>query len=208
MYKSIYTVSDDFNCKKLYIYGVNREAVSVFTELAFRDADIFGFWDERFAGEQFMNRPIVSADQLMSDKDAVVILHKKMKKDTVADLLGRERLFYSDEILSMNRDLKSEKIFIYGIGSQGERIYKQLLEEGIEIEGGCVTQKEDSELWHGKPVFLIDEIGRDCKCAIIIATVVERYKREMLKNIEKYAANKYMYMFMESYAISEGTFFR
>lgn len=208
MYRSIYTVANEYINKKIYVYKVNRDSVSVFTDLAFRDADVSGFWDERFAGEKFMNRPILSCKQLMNEKDSIIILSKEVEKDIAAEIFDRERLYYVDEILGLNQELKHEKIYVYGIGKQGERIYQLLNEKGIGIEAGCVTQKKERIIWHGKEVLSIEEIGQDDQCAIIVATMTEEYKREMLKNIGKYTANKYVDMFLEPYIISEGTFFQ
>lgn len=208
MYKTIYTVSNKYKNKKIYIYGINRDSVSVFTDLAFRDTDVAGFCEDRFDGQMFMNRPIISEEKLIVQRDAIIILHEEIEKGKITNRFDRENVFYVDEILDLNQDLKNEDIYIYGIGKQGEEIYKLLLENGIEIKGGCVSQKKDCRLWHDKSVVPIEEIKPDCKCSIIIATVLEANKRKMLKNIEGYSADKYVNMFMESHIISEGTFFQ
>lgn len=62
MFKNLYTLSEKYNGKKIVIYGVNRTAVNLFTNLAVNhDVDIDAFLDaeDRFTGEKFVNREII-----------------------------------------------------------------------------------------------------------------------------------------------------
>ncbi len=209
MYKTFYTVADKFLCKKIYIYGVNRDSISVFTDLAFRDSDIAGFCDNRFVGQTFMNRQIVSEEQLCTAGDSILVLSKEIEKNSITDRVDESKLFYPDELFEINQCLRDEKVYIYGIGKQGEKVYQMLVENGIKFENGCVTQKDNSFFWHDKPVLSIDEIEQDTKCAIIVATVTESYKREMLKKLEQCAANNiYIDCLMPFYIITQGNFFQ
>lgn len=62
MLKIFYSIAEKIQKKDIYIYGINRDSMAVFTKLAFLGGDIEGFIDitRRFVGEYFMNRPIIS----------------------------------------------------------------------------------------------------------------------------------------------------
>ena len=67
MFKAIYAIAKTIQEKDLYIYGINRDSVAVFTNLALWGADIKGFIDsgeERYVGQHYMNRPILSIEQI------------------------------------------------------------------------------------------------------------------------------------------------
>lgn len=212
MYKALYSISSAFVKKHIYVYGINRDSITMFTDLAFRDADIAGFWEDknRFVGDFLLNRPIVSTNQLCDDYEAIVVLPKEIEKEIPAKYVRGEILFYVEEIIELNPNIRCGKdIYIYGIGRQGEKVYDLLTRNGIDIIGGCITDKEGFRLWHEKPVISVKELkGRD-NYLIIIATTRKKFKREMLNNlVGERAVDIFIDQFMEPYIAYAGTFFQ
>lgn len=212
MLKSLYTLSDQYKNRKLIIYGVNRSSINTFARLALNyQADIFGFWDvtDQFTGQYLINRQIINTDQILKMNDAMIIIPKTQAKQEVEKIAGRVAdVFYVDEILNLNEKLQDKKIYIYGIGYRGADIYDSLVNQGIKIEGVCVTQPGRTERWCGREVLPIRQIKQGDNYAVILATDTERFQNEMLEQLEGFNIEKYVSYFMPIHFITEGNFFQ
>jgi len=210
--KSIYTLTEKYESKKIVIYGVNRNAITVFTILVLNhQIDIFAFWDEsgRFCNDKLINRQVITTGQLLQMDDAIIILPEPIEKQRVEKYIGKRiPIFYKDEIIGLNKELKKKDVYLYGIGKTGEMLYDLLMEEGIGVKGVCVTTSGNIDRWNGKDVCSLEHLELDDDCAIILATTIEKYKNEMLKQLEACKADKYIPYLMREHVISEGNFFQ
>lgn len=206
MIRCIETVSSRYDRKNIYIWGVNRYSVQVFTYLAFRELDIRGFVvdNERFAGQCFMNREVIST-QTAKERNAIVIVSDECKNLKFIDGL---QMIYYHQCLALDCRLRNKKIVLYGAGNCGEMWYRKLKEKGMAVEAFCVTKK-DKMSYLGKRVLTVDEIPRTDDYAVLICTEVETYKNEMLKNLMEINI-PYIYIneFIEYWDILLNTFFQ
>lgn len=212
MLKSLYTLSKQYKNRKIVIYGVNRSSVIVFAKLVLNhQIDVYSFWDadDRYVGEYFVNRRIISTEQLYQITDAIIIIPEGLKKNVVRRRVGDTiDILYPDEILDLNQGLKEKKIYIYGCGKCGSIIYDKLQGDKVEIEGVCVTMPDRIDRWCGKDVIPIAKIEQDDNCAVILATERQQFQKEMLEQLEGIKAEKYISFFMSDEELSEGNFFQ
>lgn len=211
MLKTFYSIAEKIQEKDIYIYGINRDAITVFTNLAFEGADIGGFIDveKRYTEECFMNRPIVSVERINNMSNIVVIVPDVIEKSVVKERLGKDtEVFYYDEIIVPNNELKEKDVYIYGIGGYGEKVYKQCCEYGIKIKAVCVTKKGNVTEWNGLPVLEIEEVDVLEDCNFVIATIHSTYRKQMLEVLSKYKGDKYVFNYVMPHHISEGRLFQ
>lgn len=208
MLKILYTLSEKFRDKNIYIYGITRNSINIFTDLAYRGTNICGFVETngRYVGEQFMNRPIVGKDGLSGACD-VVILWEGVPKGTAEQELPGIEVFYADEALDIDYRLKHKKVVIYGIGERGEEIYGLLAERGIKAAAACVTEKKQ-DIWHGLKVYGIEELRDNPDMAVIVAVRLQKYKNAMLEKIKEFRAEKYIDEFVPAFWAREGDLFQ
>ena len=92
MLKIFYSIAEKIQKKDIYIYGIKRDAITVFTNLAFVGADIGGFIDveKRYTEECFMNRPIVSIERINNIPNIVVIAPDVIEKSVVKEKIGKD----------------------------------------------------------------------------------------------------------------------
>ncbi len=211
MLKIFYSISEKIQEKDIYIYGINRDSMAVFTKLAFLGGDIEGFIDitRRFVGEYFMNRPIISIEQINNLPNAIVIAPDVIEKSVVKETIGIDaEVFYYGEILVPNNELKEKDVYIYGIGGYGEKVYEQCRECGIKIKAVCVTKIGNITVWNDLPVLGIDEVNEQDDCAFVIATIRSAYRKQMLETLSNYRGDKYVFNYMLPHHISEGRMFQ
>lgn len=212
MLKAFYSISKKAQKKDIYIYGITRDSVTVFTNLALWGGDIRGFVDdveERYIGEYFMNRPIIAAESVKSLKNVIVIVSKAIGKNVVKERVGEDiELFFYDEIIEPNKELGQKDVYIYGIGKYGEKVYEQCCEHGINVKAACVTRKERESIWNGLPVFEISEIDTQKDCNFILATIQPVFQQQMMETLVYYNGDKYIYNYMFQHHVSEGRFFQ
>ncbi|MBD5521748.1 MAG: SGNH/GDSL hydrolase family protein [Lachnospiraceae bacterium] len=208
MLKILYTLSKEYQDKNIYLYGINRDSVNVFTDLAYRGINVSGFVDPsgRYVGSDFMNRPIVSGNTLFGNKD-IIIIHSCKSKAEIQGEFPETKVFYSNEILDVDYELKDKRVLLYGIGERGEEVYQLLCQRGIAIEAVYVTEKKQ-DTWNGLEVHAIEELREDSKTAIIIAAKVNRYQEEMLGKIEKCRLVKYIDEFLPEFWSEQGDLFQ
>ncbi len=212
MLKTIYTIAEKVKGKDIYIYGINRDSITVFTNLVLWGGNICGFLDdieERFIGKCFMNRPIVSSEQIGNTPNALIVVSEIVGKSAVKERVGeRIEVFYCDEMIALNEELRDVEVYLYGMGSQGEKIYKQCCKSGIRINAVCVSKKSNVTVWNGLPVYEADAVDREKNCAFIIATVQADYRKQMLESLQHHAGDKYVLNYMMQHHISNGRFFQ
>lgn len=211
MLRAIYSIAMPMRQKKMYIYGINKDAITVFTNLAFWGADIKGFIDDegnRYVGEQYMNRPIISLEMVKEIENVIVVIPEMLERSVAKAKFGSIEVFYSEEIIAPDEELKKKDVYIYGIGAYGEKIYKQFCEYGIQFKAACVSKKGSVSIWHKLPVYEISEINETEDCAFIIATERPVYREQMLEMLAGYKGDKCVYNYILQHHISEGRFFQ
>lgn len=208
MLKLLYTLSEMHKGKHIYLYGVNRDSVNVFADLAYRGIVVEGFVDVlgRYIGSYFMKRPIVGKNILLGKKDMIVISDDK-NRDAVQKDFPETGVFYRDEILDVDDALKEKSVLLYGTGERGEEIYRLLQQKGIAIEAAYVTEKRQ-ETWNGLAVHGIEELPEDSGTAVILAAKVKRYQEEMLEKIEGCKVEKYIDEFLPVFWSEQGDLFQ
>lgn len=210
MLKSLYTLSHKYANKKIIVYGVNRNSVNLFTDLALNhqiDVHAFLDMDDRFTKESFVNRRIINIRQLQHMEDIVVIIPDAYPKPEVCQRLGQATdIFYKEEVLNFNEELKGKQIYIYGIGKKGAEIYDALKRKGIEPKGVCVTKPGRIGRWCGKEVLSVGHIGKGEQYAVILADDNRRSFLEMLVQLTDLAVGKYVSCFVNDYV--GGNFFQ
>lgn len=209
MLKLFYTVADFVNEKNIYIYGINRTSITVFTNLAIWEGDVSGFVDdgERYIGEYFMNRPIKSVSQVKADCNAIVVISDVLDKKAIEAQIGEETpIFYCNEVIAPNKELRKKQVCIYGIGMYGEIMYKQCCEYGIKVKAACVTQKGNITNWNGLSVYNVSDMNvKDC--VFVIATIHLSNCKQMMEMVKEYHKDVYVYSYISKETIREGRFF-
>lgn len=110
MLKTIYTISREIEKKDIYIYGINRDSITVFTNLAFWRADICGFIDDteqRYIGERFFNRPVISAEQIRCMRDIIVAASETVGKEVVKNIVGGGKVLRFFTVMRLLISMKS-----------------------------------------------------------------------------------------------------
>jgi len=203
MFKSLYTLSEKYSCKKIIIYGVNRTSVNLFADLVLNyDVNVHAFLDveDRFTGESFVNRRIINVVQLQQFDNAVVVIPSAYDKKEICKCISLEiEVCYKNEVFDLNKELMGKRIYLYGIGKKGEAIYDALKTKGMEPEGVCVTERGRIGKWCGKEVFLVEQIKREKKCAVIISTDNKYFVEEMLEQLADCEAEKYIPFYVRDY---------
>jgi len=212
MFKSLYTLSEKYRGRKLVIYGVNRTAVNLFTNLAVNhdmDIDAFLDADDRFTGESFVNREIINISQLKNLAGVILIIPEVYKKQDIQRNIGNEiDVFYKDEILDLNPNLCSKKIYIYGMGKKEEGIHDALQKKGVQITGMCTKTSCKIEKWYGKAVFSVEDLGQKVGGIIILPSDIEQMCTDIPELLWNDGIEKYIFHFMSENVIANMNFFQ
>ena len=208
MLRTLFTIAERYKEKRIYIYGINRNAINVFTELVYRGADVCGFVDShnRCIGQYFMNRPIQETTSVMGKKNVVIIISKFYEKAHIQNEILNTEICYITEILDVDLSLGEKRVVIYGLGKRGEEIYKLLKEKKIEICDVCESEKS-KDTWMEMQVRYIRDLNIDSDTAVIIATKIEKYKREMIRNIGGCAGDIVVDEIVDNASIIQGNIF-
>lgn len=120
MLRTLFTIAERYKEKRIYIYGINRNAINVFTELVYRGADVCGFVDShnRCIGQYFMNRPIQETTSVMGKKNVVIIISKFYEKAHIQNEILNTEICYITEILDVDLSLGEKRVVIYGLGKR------------------------------------------------------------------------------------------
>lgn len=87
---------------------------------------------------------------------------------------------------------KHHKIYIYGNGEIGKRIYNFLLDKGY-ITTGFIVTKKDKNGNAPNGVYEFEEVDIDEECGIIIG-MKEQYREEVMKNVLKRIDKEHLFM--------------
>ncbi len=207
MKKNLYIVSEKYQKKDIYVYGVSRDSVDVFAYITLHNGEVTGFVDDSgsVVGDSFMNRVIISEKEFEDTETAVLVLPEFLPKDSVKTCKEK---FYWKEILDVNLDISEKNIYVYGLGEVGKKICKKLDEENIKIKGVCVSNRGGYERWNGRTIVDLEKIEQGENCAIILATEKNGFRRQMLKRVEGYQAELYLPDIIAQNYVSNSTFFQ
>ena len=207
MKKNLYVVSEEYQKKDIYVYGVSRESVDVFANITLNNGEVAGFVDNSGSviGDSFMNRIIISEKDFEDTEAAVLVLPDFVTRDSVKTCKEK---FYWREILEVNLDIGEKNIYVYGLGEVGKKICKKLDEENIKIKGVCISNRGGYERWNGRTIVDLEEIEQGEDCAIILATERNDFRRQMLEKVECYQAELYLPDIISQNYVSNSTFFQ
>lgn len=212
MLKSLYTLSQRYRNKKIVVYGVNRTSVNLFTDLVLNyNMDVYAFFDadDRFTGESFINRQIINIEQLKCLDNAIVVIPEINRKQNIQRCIGQEvDVFYKDEIIDLNEELRNKRLYIYGIGNKGGDLYNTFQDMGVVIEGVCVTKPGKIEKWCGNIVLSVEQVKQEDSCAAVLATDIESSLKEMLEQLEGCNIEIYISYFISVNVINNMNFFQ
>lgn len=189
----LYGLKKKYSGKTIYVWDINRGAVEVFGALAFMKVDIKGFvtMDEEFAGETYMNRPVLFLNQIIQDKDSVVVAADTVSESKF-DLIS-DRIVHLSEALEFNGELKQKRIIVYGIGKGADRMSELLLKNEMDVDLYCVTQNDQKvHRYRGKKVIEAAELNDYRDRAVIISALRTRYIGEILEVLEEFQGCIYL----------------
>lgn len=207
MKKSLYVVSEEYQKRGIYVYGVSRDSVEVFAYITLHNGGVTGFVDDSgsVVGDSFMNRVIISEQEFEDIENAVLVLPGFVTKDSVKTCKEK---FYWREILEVNLDIGEKNIYVYGLGKVGKEVCKKLDEENIKVKGVCISDRSGFERWNGSTIVDLEEIEQGEDCAIIVAVEKTGFRRQMLEKVECYQAELYLHDIISQEYVSNSTFFQ
>ncbi len=191
---ALYTVMRKYRDKKIYIWDANRDSMGVFTNAAFCRVDIKGFVvpQKEYAGQMYMNRPLVTIEQVVQEEDSIILVFDEVQKEKIS-MLPEERVVYWSDALEFDRELKDKKIIVYGIGHGVNQLCEVLAEEGLQPELYCVTKKEEGiEQYKGKKVIEAAELKQYEDYAVMISVLKNEYRSEILKTLSHFRNSVYI----------------
>lgn len=192
---ALYTLMKKYRDRNIYIWNINADSINVFMMAACRGIDIRGFVtiQERYAGEMYMNRPVLTLEQVLSDNDSIILVSDEVAKETMGMLQEGKAVYWSDA-LALNDELRSDRVIIYGTGRGAEKFCKVLDEEGIEAELFCLTQRGAVVQYRGKKVIGAAELNNYEDYAVVIAANVTRSRWEILEILSDFTGKIYVEM--------------
>lgn len=194
MVNMLYVLKKEYRDKKIYIWDVNRYSIVVFMEAAFRRINVQGFVtpQEKFVGEMYMNRQIVTWNQIEQEKNSIILVSDQVLKDTIA-MLPTERVLYWSDALECNEELHQKKIIVYGTGWGSRQLEKVLSKEGVAINLYCVTHNDnDSQQYRKKDIVEANELGKYEEYAVIISVIAGKARQEILETLMDFNGQIYL----------------
>lgn len=193
MVKLLYTLPDEIQKRDIYIWDINKDSITEFTKLAVRQIDIRGFivQEEKYVGEQYLNRPIVGIGAVQEREDIIVIVSGKCDRKKIPEVIQRKAFLYTD-LIQVDQKLREQKVYIYGAGEGGKDIYGELRKNNIRIEAFCVSDRNDGGTIDGKKIYQISEISRHKNNAFVISVLREQYREEIIDRLEEYDTDIYI----------------
>ena len=84
---ALYTLKKQYQNKEIYIWNVNRDSIAMFIEMAFRRIVVQGFVcaQEKYAGELYINCPVVTLEQIQNNENAVLFVSDRISADVLPD---------------------------------------------------------------------------------------------------------------------------
>lgn len=202
MVRLLYTLSNRMRNKSIYIWNIDKDSITEFTKLALRQINVKGFVTQEsvYIGEMYMNRPVVGVETVLRDEEAIVILSGKCDRSKIPVEID-QKAFIISELLQIDERLKEKRVYIYGAGVGGKRIYAELKESDIDIEGFCVTCKENEKKIEDKDIYQIDEIAQGDDKVFIISVLHENIKQQMIDVLDDLGVDIYIRDFLNDYTI-------
>lgn len=198
MLKLLYTLSDEVKSKDIYVWDINKDSITEFTKLAIRQIDVKGFIarEEKYVGEWYINRPVVGIQEVLHRENMLVILSEKCNRSKIPEAIDQKAFLFS-ELLQIDDELRRKKVYIYGAGEGAQSIYDDLREEGIEIEGFCVTKKGSQNITGiTDNIYQVDDIEHDGNSVFIISALRPQYHQEMVNVLDSFGAEMYIRDFL------------
>lgn len=201
MVRLLYTLPDELRNKSIYIWNIDKDSITEFTKLAVRQINIKGFVEQEslYIGKLYMNRPVVGIETVIQDEEAIVILSGKCDRSRIPVEIDQKAFLLSD-LLHIDDRLKEKRVFIYGAGIGGKKIYAELKNSHIEPEGFCVTCKKENRL-EDKEIWQIDEIEQGEDKAFIISALHDNTKQQIIDILDEFGADIYIRDFFDDYTI-------
>lgn len=190
---ALYTLKKEYSNKNIYIWNINRNSLTVFIKAVFRRIDVQGFitLQHEYIGEMYMNRPVLTIEQINLDEDSIILVSDDVPKDVTSRLPAYKILYWSD-CLEINEELRENKIIIYGTGGGAEQLCKIFAEEEIETSLYCVTKRDCCSHYKGKKVIEATELEKYKDYQVIISVVDKYNKREILETLSDFQGKVYI----------------
>lgn len=192
MIRELFTISEEYENMKKYIWDTNRNSMMVFARLAYKRVEVCGFVTTRaFVGECIMNRPIVSVSDVDQESGVVVIMADECERSEVENFWSPKtsvKIITYSECLAVDYRLKYKKIILYGMGYGSNLVRNLLTEMKVDIQGYTLTiVTEQDRISTDKPVYEIEQLPKEEQDVVIITAMPDRkrYQREMLQSLEK-----------------------
>ncbi|MBD5448776.1 MAG: hypothetical protein HDR28_01180 [Lachnospiraceae bacterium] len=194
MVNTLYTLKKKYKDKKIYIWNINRDSMIVFTNAAVRKIDIQGFvsLQEEYIGEMYMNRPVMTLEQVEQLENSIILISDEVLKSKI-NLPLSDKIVYWSDALEFNEELRQKKIIIYGTGWGAKQLKRVLNDEGVKAELYCVTQKKDTiQQYQGVKVIEAAELEKYEEYALIISLVIGKYRQEILETLVSFQGQIYV----------------
>ena len=190
---ALYTLKSIYKNRKVYIWNVNRNSIGVFTEAAFRKIDVQGFVvsQEEYAGEMYMNRPVLPLSQIEHDENIIILVNDEVAAHEVK-ILPVDKWVYWSEAVEINESLREQKVIVYGTGNGADQLCKELESKEIETELYCVTKKDSTAHYRGKNIIEAAELDQYRDYAVIISVKKEQYRNGILKTLSCFPGAVYV----------------
>lgn len=205
----LYTLMGKYKGKKLYVWNINRTSIIMFTQIAFMRINIEGFVapETEYVGETYMNRPIVSVEQIEREKDCIVFVSDEVSTESIG-VLSEGKAVYWSQVLDFNEELLHERIIIYGTGYGAGKLDELLASKGTEAELYCVTKREGLLQHNGKKVIEAGELEHYKDYSIIISVKSEKHRKEILDTLSNFQGQVYVEHIIDAVAFSHLNLFQ
>ncbi len=202
MIRLLNTLSENMKRNDIYVWDIDKDAITEFTKLAIRQIDVKGFVVEEksYIGECYMNRPIIGIQEVSKKEAAIIILSEKCDRSKIPAAVAKKAYLLS-ELLQIDEELRNKNVYIYGAGVGGKDIYGKLRNCNIEVEAFCVTHRDSDSTVEGKKVYQISEVPQGKSNAFIVSVLYEKAKQEIIDVLDGYDAEIYVRDFLDDNSI-------
>jgi hypothetical protein len=154
----------------------------MFTKILLMKINVCGFVVpeecEEYAGETYMNRPIVSLKQVEDDENKIILVSHDVS-ETIFNSI--KNAVYWEESLELNSELRHKKIIIYGTGGGAKRICKKLEDIGNCEYIFCLSKLEGSREFQGRRVIEACELEQYEDYVVVISVVTPEFLMQILE---------------------------
>ena len=170
MIEHIYTLREELQGKRIFVWDCGRKAMWLFSTLALRGIHVAGFVTNfpEFVGQTIMGRPIISLETFAATKDALAIVDDDVRTGAFNVVASRGQALYMQDALELNPSLRKLHPYIYELDDQAWHLAKALGDEGVTVSGLLVKNQKKSRNVLGLPVLALAEARLSRNDAIII----------------------------------------